>query len=216
MASGRVLVSRFADGRRGARTWWYDPRATGDASVEVLARRTAYVLSARAGRVGYLHEPDGGAVCTLVTPTHRPGLVLWRSCTEVAVSFAPGGARFASVPIYSDGPWPTVVRQRRTVDGSRIATYRADYVGFLVWEGRRTLLMEAARDHDAAAVRCQGTRCERASAVHHCAGRRSTRCTGRSRPAEARAGRRRPSRGGASPQSITVANVAVSVNPTCS
>jgi len=88
----------------------------------VVTRHTADSMDISSNRVSwYDGDPERGG-CTVAAPLSSPGTVLWRSCAERVEAWSPSGRRMLTVPILSDGPGASQVRQRRA-HGRLVATY---------------------------------------------------------------------------------------------
>ena len=153
----RAVVSSWSPNR----TFWWDPE-TG--TTTLIARRTGYEADLAADRVAwYTKDPYRGG-CSVVAELAGPQRHLWRSCTQRIDAFAPDGAHAATIALLSDGLGPNEV-QLREADGTLLVRYATGWFGQVRWEDADTLVLEANGQKLAAFVRCDGTDCERASAL---------------------------------------------------
>jgi hypothetical protein len=155
-ADGRVLLSGWSP----ARTLWW--RFISD-TTRVVAHRTGGTADIAADRLGsYTGDPYAGG-CYVLSSLSDPTQVLWRSCAERAVAFAPDGRRVATVGILDDGLGPTTVTVRRVTHGAALARYATRWFGAIRWESATALLLDANGERKSATVRCVLADCERAS-----------------------------------------------------
>jgi len=135
-----------------------------DKAVDVLRKRPGQAGDLGADRFSYYTgDPyDGG--CTVVAKISAPRTVLWRSCTERVETFAPGGARMATIHILSDGAGPNRIHLRR-IRGRALAHYTPVIFGGTLWERDGAFVAEAHGPVNKAYVRCVGGSCVRASVM---------------------------------------------------
>lgn len=145
------------------RTFWWNYRSN---ATQRIVKRTGYFADITADRVAaYTRDPYQGG-CSVLTDLHRPITRLSRSCSERVVATTPNGRRVATVGLLSDGPGPAAATVRRARHGAAIVRYEAPYVfGEIRWQDNHRLLLDTFTTRKAAWVRCDGTDCERASAM---------------------------------------------------
>lgn len=162
--SRRMVLSEWTN---RSRTFWWNPHTNRRVRI---SGQPAYIADISADRVG-LFISEVPRSCQRVVRLSRPAANLWRSCKNRAFEFSPNGRRMVTSHILSDGPGPSRLQVRGT-HGKLFATYRAEWFGFIVWENRRSVLLETAGTKYTAAVRCAPpARCERASKVFRNPGR---------------------------------------------
>lgn len=148
-----------------SRTFWWDP-VSGRRTL-IVARPARADISANRLVVRVPHPTVSHRVCQKTVALRRPSVVLWRSCKDTPIEFAPDGRRMVTVSIDSDGIGPGVVQVRRQ-RGKVLRTFRAPtYFGFVEWESNRRLLLQPVGRRYVAAVRCTlPGGCERASRLY--------------------------------------------------
>ncbi len=147
------------------RTFWWNPDTN---RLTLLVARPAWAdISANRLVVRFPHPRVRYQDCQRTVPLRRPSVVLWRSCRDTPLAFAPDGRRMVTLPINADGIGPDVVQVRRQ-RGRVLRTLRAPtFFGFIEWESNRRLLLQPVGRTYVAAVRCglEGE-CERASRLY--------------------------------------------------
>ncbi len=157
----RAVVSTWSPNK----TFWWDPE-TGD--TELIVRKAGYEADIAADRVAwYTKDPYRGG-CSQVARLADPEDHLWHSCRQRVATFSPDGSHAATIDILSDGLGPDEV-QLREADGTLLHSYRTAWFGQVMWEDADTIVLEANGKQKAAFVRCDGTDCERASALRRAA-----------------------------------------------
>lgn len=139
------------------KTFWWNTRT--DRTRRIVAQAGGIADIAADRLATYTADPyDGG--CTVVRKLSRPGVALWKSCTERPVAFAPGGRSMATVALLSDGIGPKDVTARR-ISGRKLAEYRTGWFGLVQWESASALVLDANGRTKHALVRCVRATCER-------------------------------------------------------
>lgn len=161
----RVILSFWSSRRTGTLSW--NPRTNRTVRI---ADQPAYIADVSADRLG-LFISEAPEACQRVVRLSDPSQTLWHSCRNRALEFSPDGRRMITTHILSDGPGPRLIQVRRA-HGRVLATYRSQWFGFLVWENRRSVLLETGGKEFTAAVRCTPPGdCERASKLFRNKGR---------------------------------------------
>lgn len=162
-SDGRAVMT----GTSPDRTFWWNYE-TG--SVKPIVKRAGGTADIASDRLATLTGDPYEGGCTVVTRLTRPRTVLWRSCEEIPIAFAPNGRRMATVHLLADGLGPGEVTARTAKGGQELATYTAYWFASTTWETNTALVLDAHTKNRAAIVRCVGDACERASGVRRSSG----------------------------------------------
>jgi hypothetical protein len=157
MDGSRVLLSTWAKGAAGVRSW-----DTTTGTVTTITKRPANIVDIGNDLLAsYTKDPYLGG-CVVLTRLSDPSTRLWKSCSERIDAISPDGDRMATVHILSDGVGPGEVWERE-IDGSLLGDYTTGWFGRIGFENDTDLLLEINGDTQASTARCSEGSCENAS-----------------------------------------------------
>lgn len=156
----RLVLSRW--GRHHSNTSWWNPH--NNVRRPIIANPSGLV-DIEADRLTYYDGDPYQGGCQHVVRLSAPDEEVWQSCEDRVFAFSPHGRRMVTGHILTDGLGPNEVRLRGA-RGRLLATFHAQWFGFLHFENERRLLVEAVGKRYIAAVRCTPEDCERVSKLH--------------------------------------------------
>ena len=157
MDGPRVLLSTWAEGNMGVRSWDFQTDA-----ITRIYRKPANIVDISNDLLAtYTKDPYQGG-CVRLSRLSDPSIRLWRSCVERIEAFSVDGTRMATVDLLSDGIGPGRVKERET-DGTLLGDYSTGYFGQITFESATNLLLEVNGDTLSSTVRCSEGDCENAS-----------------------------------------------------
>ena len=109
----------------------------------------------------YTKDPYLGG-CTKLVRLSAPRMKQWTSCRDRVAAVSPDGTQVLTFQKLTDGVGPGDIRLR-TLDGTRLATYRTSWFSGWGWESPGTLLLDVNGTVKSSTVRCTLDACENAT-----------------------------------------------------
>ncbi|KQV72833.1 hypothetical protein ASC64_19520 [Nocardioides sp. Root122] len=100
--------------------------------------------------------------CTKLVRLSAPRMKHWTSCRDRVAAVSPDGTQVLTFHKLTDGVGPGDIRLR-TLDGTRLATYRTSWFSGWGWESPGTLLLDVNGTVKSSTVRCTLDACENAT-----------------------------------------------------
>ncbi|WP_374456504.1 hypothetical protein [Nocardioides sp.] len=100
--------------------------------------------------------------CTKLVRLSAPRMKHWTSCRDRVAAVSPDGTQMLTFHKLTDGLGPGDIHLR-TLDGTRLATYRTNWFSGWDWESPDTLLLDVNGTRKSSTVRCTLDACENAT-----------------------------------------------------